>query len=79
MIYLIVRICLCHASARTLNNNVLIHSKFLNIFGLWVVVAKVQLGGGGENHVGLDPCPFQQMNKSVVVVVPSLYQKGRLP
>ena len=74
MIYLIVRICLCHGNARTLNDSVLIHPKFLNIFGLWVVVAKMQLGGGS---CGSSPCPFQQMNKSALVV-PSLYQKGRV-
>ena len=30
--------------------------------------------GGGPG--GLDPCPFQQMNKSALFVVPSLYQRA---
>ena len=32
-------------------------------------VVGVQLGGSG----GLEPCPFQQKNKSAPFVVPSLY------
>ena len=37
--------------------------------------AGVQLGNTGA----LDPCPFQQMSESDLVVVLSLYQKGRFP